>query len=406
MRHIGTKILAGVLVLLLAGTGVFIWRNLPEDALSFHKTEATAQQEPEPQPDTTATMCIAGDIVAHMPLAADAWNGEKYDFTHIFADAKQYYEAADYTTACLETTFNGPPYSGFPQFCAPDELAADLKSVGFNLVSTANNHSMDTYYSGLVRTLDVLDAAGLEHVGTYRTQEERDAVKIIDVGGIKLAMLAYTFSTNGLPVDSDHPYCVSVYTSDYMTNCSEVNYDLIQSDLDKAKQSGADAIAVYVHWGNEYHTAPSEQQEQLADYLFEHGATLVLGGHAHVPQPMELRELPDGRTGYLCYCLGNLISNQFDPYTNLTAAVTLTLTKSGETGEVTVSGAEYAPMFMLHAGDSNEGRYRLLDIRKSMQDFENGDTSVVNQSVYDRMKQGLDDLHNIFGTDEVLTLAE
>ena len=405
MKHIGTKILAGVLVVLLAGVGVLIWRNLPEDAPRLQKPEETVRQEPEVQPDTTATLCVAGDIVAHMPLVADAWNGEAYDFTHLFADARRYYEAADYTTACLETTFNGPPYSGYPQFCAPDALASGLKTVGFHLLSTASNHSMDTRYSGLVRTLDVLDAAGLEHVGTYRTQQERDTVKIIDVGGIKLAMLAYTFSTNGLPVDSEHPYCVSVYTSDYMTDCSAVDYDLIQSDLDKAGQSGADAIAVYVHWGNEYHTEPSEQQEQLADYLFAHGATLVLGGHAHVPQPMELRTLPDGRTGYLCYCLGNLISNQFDPYTNLTAAVTLTLTRSGETGQVTVSGAEYAPMFMLHASDSNEGRYRLLDIRKSMQDFEQGDTSVVNRSVYDQMKQGRSDLHRIFGTDEVLSLA-
>ena len=354
MKHIGTKILAGVLVVLLAGAGVLIWRNLPEDAPRLQEPEETVRQEPEVQPDTTATLCVAGDIVAHMPLVADAWNGEAYDFTHLFADARRYYEAADYTTACLETTFNGPPYSGYPQFCAPDALASGLKTVGFHLLSTASNHSMDTWYSGLVRTLDVLDAAGLEHVGTYRTQQERDTVKIIDVGGIKLAMLAYTFSTNGLPVDSEHPYCVSVYTTDYMTDCSAVDYDLIQSDLDKAGQSGADAIAVYVHWGNEYHTEPSEQQEQLADYLFAHGATLVLGGHAHVPQPMELRTLPDGRTGYLCYCLGNLISNQFDPYTNLTAAVTLTLTRSGETGQVTVSGAEYAPMFMLHASDSNE----------------------------------------------------
>ena len=289
MKHIGTKILAGVLVVLLAGTGVLIWRNLPEDAPRLQEPEETVRQEPEVQPDTTATLCVAGDIVAHMPLVADAWNGEAYDFTHLFADARRYYEAADYTTACLETTFNGPPYSGYPQFCAPDALASGLKTVGFHLLSTASNHSMDTGYSGLVRTLDVLDAAGLEHVGTYRTQQERDTVKIIDVGGIKLAMLAYTFSTNGLPVDSEHPYCVGVYTSDYMTDCSAVDYDLIQSDLDKAGQSGADAIAVYVHWGNEYHTEPSEQQEQLADYLFAHGATLVLGGHAHVPQPMELR---------------------------------------------------------------------------------------------------------------------
>ena len=129
MKHIGTKILAGVLVVLLAGAGVLIWRNLPEDAPRL--------QEPEVQPDTTATLCVAGDIVAHMPLVADAWNGEAYDFTHLFADARRYYEAADYTTACLETTFNGPPYSGYPQFCTPDALAYGLKTVGFNLLSTA-----------------------------------------------------------------------------------------------------------------------------------------------------------------------------------------------------------------------------------------------------------------------------
>ena len=107
MKHIGTKILAGVLVVLLAGTGVLIWRNLPEDAPRLQEPEETVRQEPEVQPDTTATLCVAGDIVAHMPLVADAWNGEAYDFTHLFADARRYYEAADYTTACLETTFNG-----------------------------------------------------------------------------------------------------------------------------------------------------------------------------------------------------------------------------------------------------------------------------------------------------------
>ena len=183
MKHIGTKILAGVLVVLLAGTGVLIWRNLPEDAPRLQepggdRSAGTRRCSRTP----TATLCVAGDIVAHMPLVADAWNGEAYDFTHLFADARRYYEAADYTTACLETTFNGPPYSGYPQFCAPDALASGLKTVGFHLLSTASNHSMDTWYSGLVRTLDVLDAAGLEYVGTYRTQQERDTVKIIDVG--------------------------------------------------------------------------------------------------------------------------------------------------------------------------------------------------------------------------------
>ena len=177
---------------------------------------------------------------------------------------------------------------------------------------------------------------------------------------------------------------------------------MISADLERAKRVDADAIAVYMHWGQEYSRTPSEQQTALADFLFENGATLVLGGHVHVPQPMELRQLPDGRTGFLCYCMGNFISNQHDPYTNLTAAVNLELTKDAETGAVTVSGCEYIPMYMLHPDASNEGRYRLLDIKQTMQDYENGDTSVIGETGYQNLKQGLTDLRTIFGTDEVL----
>ena len=403
MKHIGTKILAGVLVVL--AERALIRRNSPRMQRRSQEPEETVRQEPEVQPDTTATLCVAGDIVAHMPLVADAWNGEAYDFTHLFADARRYYEAADYTTACLETTFNGPPYSGYPQFCAPDALASGLKTVG---VSPALHGEQPQHGYLVQRSRPHTGCAGRRRSGArrqflLRTCAERDTVKTS----------TWAVPNHRWRTPSAQTACrwtastrtASASTRPTMTDCSAVDYDLIQSDLDKAGQSGADAIAVYVHWGNEYHTEPSEQQEQLADYLFAHGATLVLGGHAHVPQPMELRTLPDGRTGYLCYCLGNLISNQFDPYTNLTAAVTLTLTRSGETGQVTVSGAEYAPMFMLHASDSNEGRYRLLDIRKSMQDFEQGDTSVVNRSVYDRMKQDVPTLHRIFGTDGALLVA-
>ncbi len=365
--------------------------------------QASAEKPAPPPPpeDTVATLCVAGDLVMHMPIVNDAYSDEtgKYDFTYLFEQVKHYYQDADYAMACLETTFNGPPYSGYPQFCAPDELAESLKSVGFDLLSTVGNHSLDTHYDGVVRTLDVLDKAGLEHVGTYRTQEEADAVKVIDVGGIRLALLGYTYGTNGLPL-GDHPYAVNVFAEDYMTDCAIVDYDRLSADLAKARNTDADAIAVYMHWGNEYHTMPNEQQIKLADFLFENGATLILGGHAHVPQPMETRTLPDGRTGYICYCLGNLISNQFDPYTNLTAAVNLELTKDGETGAVTVSDCGYVPMFMLHADSSNEGRYRLLDIRETMKMYENGDESIISSYNYDRLKQGLEDIRSILGMDE------
>lgn len=403
------RLISLVIVLTLAGAGGFLaWHGLrrtepPSPPAQSDPAPATPDT-PETPPDTVATLCVSGDLVMHIPIINSCRTGDGYDFTGLFDEIRPYYESADYATACMETTFNGPPYSGFPQFCAPDQLAGDLKTVGLDLLSTASNHSLDTWFSGLTRTLDVLDEAGLDHVGTYRTQEERDSVKVVDVGGIRLAFLAYTYGTNGLPKDK-HPYCVNIFTTDYMTNCSEIDYDLLKSDLDRAKQTDADAIAVYMHWGQEYATSPSDQQRELADFLFENGATLVLGGHVHVPQPMELRELPDGRTGFLDYCLGNLISNQHDRYTNLTAAVNLELTKSGETGKVTVSGAQYVPMYMLHPDAAVDGRYHLLDLNKAIAQCESGTSTVVPSSALPALRQGLADAHSIFGAEEELTLS-
>lgn len=387
---------------LIAMQSIDMTRPLEKPVLTA-PVEPDAPVVPVRDPDVTATLCIAGDLVMHMPIVNEAYDSAagRYDFTYLFEQVRHYYEKADYAVACLETTFDGPPYSGYPQFCAPDELAADLKAVGFDLLQTVGNHSMDRYYDGLVRTLDVLDAAGLDHVGTQRTQEERDTVKIIDVGGIKLALLAYTYGTNGIPL-GDHPYAVNVYTTDYLTACSEVDYAQFDRDFAAAEQTGADAIAVYLHWGQEYSRTASEQQQQIADYLFDKGAAFVYGGHVHVPQPMMLRTLSDGRTGYLCYGLGNLISNQHDRYTNLTAAVNLTLTRSGETGKVSVTGCEYIPMYMLHPDASNQGRYALLDLKQTIADYEAGDRSLIGAAQYPLLQQGLDDIRQTFGTQECL----
>lgn len=402
------KLVSALLVLTLAVSGgLLAWHGLHRTSAAPPARQTQTPTVPAPPasvPDTVSTLCVAGDLVMHIPIINSCRTDDGYDFTGLFDEARPYYESADYAAACIETTFNGPPYSGFPQFCAPDQLAGDLKSVGLDLLSTASNHSLDTWFSGLTRTLDVLDGAGLDHVGTYRTQEERNTVKVIDVGGIRLAVLAYTYGTNGLPKD-EHPYCVNVFTTDYMTNCGVIDYELLKSDLARARQTDADAIAVFMHWGQEYATSPSAQQRELADFLFENGATLVLGGHVHVPQPMELRELPDGRTGFLCYCLGNLISNQHDRYTNLTAAVSLELTKDGETGAVTVSDAEYVPMYMLHPDASADGRYHLLDLNRSIADCESGDHTVVPAAVLPALRQGLADAHSIFGAEEKLQLS-
>lgn len=353
---------------------------------------AVPQEPPEP---TLATLAVCGDAMSHMPITNDAWNGERYDYARIMAAARPYVEAADYAVVNLETTLSGgPPYSGYPAFNSPDDMAAGLKSLGFDLCLTANNHSLDRGFSGLSRTLDVLDQTGLAHVGTSRTQEEYErGISVADVGGISVAFLGYTYGTNGIPLPKKHPYAVNIFNTDYLTTLSKPDWDRLAGDLDAAKAMEPDLITVMIHWGQEYKTQQNRYQEEMADFLFEHGADIVLGGHSHVPQPMETRTLSDGRRGFVCYSLGNFISSQTKPNTGTTAVLTLTLTRDNETGEAQVLDYAYAPMYMLHRAAGASPRFELVDIRAALDSAETGDT------LRRKLNEALETCHTVFGTE-------
>lgn len=349
--------------------------------------------EPEPPAPTTATLAVCGDAMSHMPVTNDAWDGEKYDYVRVMSGAKSRVEAADYAVVNLETTFaGGPKYSGYPAFNSPDGMAQGLKDLGFDLCLTANNHSLDKGWSGLSRTLDVLDETGLAHVGTSRSQEERDANLVVaDVGGISVAFLGYTYGTNGIPVPKDHPYCINVFNTDYLSGLRELDRDRLAADLEQAEAADADLIAVMIHWGVEYQTKQNAYQEEVADFLFANGADIILGGHSHVPQPMELRTLEDGRQGFVCYSLGNFISSQNDEYTDTTAVLTLELTRDNETGEAQVTGYSYAPMYMLDREAGAKPRFQLLDVYEALASGEAG------ESLTRRLEKAIADCHKIFG---------
>ena len=349
--------------------------------------------EPEPPAPTTATLAVCGDAMSHMPVTNDTWDGEKYDYVRVMSGAKSCVEAADYAVVNLETTFaGGPKYSGYPAFNSPDDMARGLKDLGFDLCLTANNHSLDKGWSGLSRTLDVLDEIGLSHVGTSRSQEERDANLVVaDVGGISVAFLGYTYGTNGIPVPKDHPYCINIFNTDYLSSLRTPDKERLTADLEQAKAANTDLIAVMIHWGVEYQTKQNAYQEELADFLFANGADIILGGHSHVPQPMELRTLEDGRQGFVCYSLGNFISSQNDEYTDTTAVLTLELTRDNETGEAQVTGYSYAPMYMLDREAGAKPRFQLLDIYETLASGEAGG------SLAGRLEKAVADCHKIFG---------
>ena len=329
----------------------------------------TPSPTPTPQPPTTATLAVCGDVMSHMPVTNDAWDETQgiYDYTPIFEAARPYVEGADYAVANLETTLSTEgPYSGYPAFRSPAALAEDLKELGFDLMLTANNHCLDRRYDGLVSTLDQLDQAGLAHVGTARTAEESGAanIHVADVGGISVAFLGYTYGTNGIPLPEGREYAVNLFNTDYMTTLSTPDTQRLESDLAAARALDTDLIAVMIHWGVEYQTTQNSYQEELADLLIANGADLVLGGHSHVPQPIETRTVTAAagtqRTGFVCYSLGNFISSQVDPLTDTTAVLTLELTLDHETGEAGVTGWSYAPMLMVRR-DGTERVFTLTD---------------------------------------------
>lgn len=288
------------------------WQLMPGLQISPNTTQQTTTQEstpeqlpPEPEP-LTARITVTGDMMAHKWQLTDALNNGTdggYSFAHNFEDVATYFQQADLAVANLETTLCGPDlgYSDYPLFGTPDSFAQAIKDAGIDVLSTANNHCMDKGGNGLTRTLEVLDSMGIAHMGTYASAEARDQILTLDVNGIQVALLSYTYGTNGIPVPQS-----------YMVNL--MDDDLMCSDIRRAREQGADFVIVMPHMGIEYETSPRQDAQDTVQMLFEAGADAVLASHPHVLQPMEYHTITeeDGstRTAFVIYSLGNAISSQ------------------------------------------------------------------------------------------------
>ena len=412
------------LIVLYALCAALVFPHLHVADITAPKREAAAAATETPEPTekpvkkgenlTTATLAYAGDLVCHMGLNEEASTGDGgYDYKPIMEGALEDVGAADLAFCCLETTFpEDGTVSGYPTFHTPRQLAEDLKAVGFDLIATASNHCMDARQEGLISTLNVLDEVGLDHIGTYRTQEEWDenhGVVVKDINGISIAFLDYTYGTNCYPV-TGFEYAVNLCFKDYLemdaADIDEIDYETLDADLAYARSLDTDLIAVFMHWGWEYYTSPIDYQRELADYLFEQGADLVLGGHPHVPEPMEVRHVRDlegnERTGYICYCMGNFLSCMNDHYTNYTAVTTLELEKDLDTDETYLKNVSYVPLMMVDTADHGFNgagwRYRLIDLHKAIGFYEGGDNvGYINETLYNDMKTAVNEIHEIFG---------
>ena len=341
--------------------------------------------------DTTFTLAAIGDIMCHNSQFKDAYNSETstYDFSYVFDNISTYTKTADLCVGNLETIFAGEEkgYSGYPQFNTPDNLAYELKGIGLDVLTTAGNHALDTGYTGLSRTIDVLKDADISHLGTYQSQEEQDKVLIKFVKGLKIAFVNYTYGTNGIPVPKYKTYCVNL-----------INKELISKQLDVAKSQDPDIIIACMHWGNEYQTKQNSTQMELADFLIQNGADIILGTHPHVLQPYEKRTvtLEDGstRNGFVAYSLGNFISDQNAKYTRSSIILDLTITKHVD-GTVSVDNINPIPIYMYKDNSVKSQKMKLIDVNKIIYNYENYLDNTITEKLYNSMKTELYNINSI-----------
>lgn len=380
-------------------------------ATATPETTSEPTEEPETVNTTSATLAVGGDIVMHTGLNAEALTDSGYDYTPLFGILNEYFLNADYAVCSLVTTLmDSGTYTAYPLFKSPTSLASSIANVGIDLVNTATSHALDSYKDGVDSTLSALHSAGLATVGTYSDEAARDAgnYTIVDINGISVAFLSYTCDTNGVPA-SGFEYAVSICTTDYLADGSEVDYELMRSDLEAASAS-ADIVFVFMSWGEEFATEPNSEQAEIADFLFANGADIIIGGKCRVPQRMELREITDEdgtkHTGYICYSLGNLLSCQNDAYTNISSILNISLVKDTDTGEAWIEDVTYRPIFMadLYDYDINDygWHYRMVDLHAAIDSYTSVEPwAFMTDEIYNDMVAGLDALHEFYGTEEL-----
>jgi poly-gamma-glutamate capsule biosynthesis protein CapA/YwtB (metallophosphatase superfamily) len=287
----------------------------------------------------------AGDVLLHSGFwsqavtAAHQSRKPGYEFDPLFAPVRADVSATDLAICHMETPVGNPggPFTGYPVFKVPPQVATALAHAGYDDCATASNHSLDGGKAGVDRTLDALDAAGITHTGSARTAAEAARPDLIQVAGVPVAHLAYTFSFNGFRLPKDKPWLAN-----------KIDVPRILADAHRAEQAGAQVVIVSLHWGTEYQHAPnSDQLSQAKTLLASPDIDLILGCHAHVVQPME-------RIGdkWVVYGMGNEVAWQTqrqDTRDGFMARFTFTEVAPGR---FRVTRAEAIPTFMWLPGGS------------------------------------------------------
>ena len=306
----------------------FTTLSLP--ALTF-VSQGTITNPPEFQ---RVSFVAVGDNIVHGSVYTDAMengkkSGKEYDFIPMFENVSDIIKEADFAYINQESPFAGKDktISGYPMFNSPDQVGYDLIELGFDIINLANNHMLDRYAYGYQRTIDFWkDKEGMTYIGGYENEADYNNIRIVEKNGISIALLSYTYGTNGVNLDRGSEMIVPLCDSDGTAEISRQT---------KIARNLADIVMVSVHWGNEDQFKPSELQKKQMKVMVDNGVDVIIGTHPHVLQPMQWKERPDGGKTLVIYSLGNFLSGMLYVRNMVGGIAGFDLVKAGDRAFVT-----------------------------------------------------------------------
>lgn len=361
------------------------------EKVAIKKTDYTeiekSKPEPKKEPYTDIQIAAAGDIMFHGPQLKAGYDtaSDSYDFTDMFSEVKPIFEAADLAIANYETTAGGAEkgFTGYPAFNSPDETIDAIKDAGIDVVTTVNNHSLDTGRDGLERTVKVMREKELPSVGTY-DKKPTSRVYVHAVEEIDVAILAYTEKVNPVGID------FSAKEMNEMLNL--MDEQTIKEDVAEAKELGADLIISFMHWGEEYVEEPNDRQIEFAEMMAAEGVDIILGSHPHVIQKSDFI-VEKEQTTFVIYSMGNFISNQREETLGTNRKITedgvivqLDVRKDNIQNEISIEDVSYIPTWVYRNQEQGESTftYKVLPIEDTIND------SIVTDAFKQRMNRSLE----------------
>ena len=294
------KIIFIIVLIFILGFGLYLSYNMDFNFSNNEKKISEAKNlkiDDRKKEDKSEVKILAmGDMIFHQPLVKNYRSNDSYDFTPIFNNISSDINEADLAIANFEGSVNSNrKLSGFPLFNFPKETIYSLKNAGFDALSTANNHALDTGLDGIAETISHINESGMKNFGTLK--EEGDKGIIVEKNGIKIGLISFTDTLNGMDsLMRGKEYSVNTFSQD------------VKGDIEKLKEK-SDIVIVYPHWGNEYQLVPNERQIFLKEMLQEAGADIILGSHPHVLQKYEVED-KNNKKYFTIYSMGNALSNQ------------------------------------------------------------------------------------------------